>query len=215
MDIRGKKGSSSTKSNIFKLKFAVVLLSTSFFLYLAWYSYNTQVVTVDPKDLPLIESNKKIKFKPGDPGGIEIANLDKGIYDYISGRSGNKKVTISSSKEEAVSRDEMLKMVSKKTKSSAPKKVYEKPRTPPSNITYEIRVAKIKNLNSKDKACEIIGGRYQGLLGGMKCKIKSSKRFGKDSHYLHYGPISSKQGAGAICAEIIKKGGACKAMTRK
>jgi hypothetical protein len=213
MDIRGKKESSG-KSYIFKLKFASVVLSASFFIYLSWYSYNTQVVTVDPKDLPLIEFDKKIKFKPGDPGGIEIANLDKGIYDYISGRSDNKKITVSSSKEEAVSRHEMLKILSKKGETSISKKTYHRTKVQP-KISYEVRIAKIKNLNSKDKACEIMGDRYKGILGSMKCKVRNAQKLGKRAYYLHYGPIASKQGAGSVCAEITKMGGACKPMTAR
>lgn len=216
MDIRGKAGESSGGSKLFKLKFAIVLIATSFFLYLAWYSYNTQVVTVDPKDLPLIEFNKKIKFKPGDPGGAEIANLDKGIYDYISGRSNSQKVTISSSREEAVSRDEMLRMVSKDTKTQPiiSKKKYEKPKIQ-QNISYEIRIAKIKSLDAKDKACEIMGEKYRGVIGAMKCRVRSATKLGKKAYYLHYGPIASRQGANLLCSEIKKDGGACKAIAAR
>jgi hypothetical protein len=213
MDIRGKK-ESSEKSYIFKLKLISVVLSASFFVYLSWYSYKTQVMTIDPKDLPIIEFNKKIKFKPGDPGGVEIANLDKGIYDYISGRSNNKKITVSSSKEEAISRHEMLKTLSKKGEDTISNKTYQRTKVQP-EISYEIRIAKIKSLSSKGKACEIMGDKYKRILSSMKCKVSSTQKLGKREYYLHYGPISSKRGARSVCVEIVKLGGACKPISAR
>lgn len=114
MDIITKKKQSPQSDGYFKYKFLAVIFSLFFFVYLSWYAYNTQVVTVDPKDLPIIKLSHQIKFKPENPGGIEIANLDKGIYDYISGRQSSKAVVVSYSKEEPVSKQEMLGIVNKK-----------------------------------------------------------------------------------------------------
>jgi len=114
MDIITKKKQSSQSDEYFKYKFLAVIFALFFFVYLSWYAYNTQVVTVDPKDLPIIKLNHQIKFKPENPGGIEIANMDKGIYDYISGRQSSKAVVASYSKEEPMSKKEMMSIVSKK-----------------------------------------------------------------------------------------------------
>lgn len=113
MDIITKKKQTSQSDGYFKYKFLSVIFSLFFFVYLSWYAYNTQVVTVDPKDLPIIKLSHQIKFKPENPGGIEIANLDKGIYDYISGRQSSKEVVASYSKEEPMSKTEMMSIVNK------------------------------------------------------------------------------------------------------
>jgi len=121
MDITTKKKQPSQSDEYFNYKFFIVLCVTSVFSYLAWYAYNTQVVRVDPKSLPIIKLNRQIKFKPETPGGIEIANLDKGIYDYISGRTNSKSVVASYAKEEPLSKKEILAIVNNKLDRSSDK----------------------------------------------------------------------------------------------
>ena len=180
MDVIKNNGESAGGNKYLKYKFALVIIATAFFLYLSWYAYNTQVDTdVDPKKLPLIEFSRQIKFKPGDPGGIEIANLDKGIYDYISGRKVSKKVVISNHKEDPVSREEMIRILGNKTVKETPVKTNSVQST--SNVSqqkspvlavqpkksvkkvqlytkkmYYIRIAKLKNADVQSRAWEIL-----------------------------------------------------------
>lgn len=73
--------------NFSLIKTLVVVTCTACFIYLAWYSYSTQVDNVKESDLPIIYAPKNIKFKPEDPGGFVVANKDKTIYDHISGKN--------------------------------------------------------------------------------------------------------------------------------
>jgi len=229
MDVIKKNGSSTETNKYFKYKCTLVICATAFFLYLSWYAYNTQVDTdVDPNKLPLIQFNRQIKFKPGDPGGIEIANLDKGIYDYISGRNINKKVVISGNKEEPISRKEMESIINKETKQNSQgretKVILQKnspvlTTEPNKNIkkvqlykqkVYYIRIAKLKNAGVRSKAWDILKNKHSSVLGGLNSFLAKEKRGGKEFYYLQAGPIKSKGDASSLCRKLISKGNACK-----
>jgi len=194
-------------SNNLEYKFFAVFSVISVFAYLSWYSYSTQVMTVDPNSLPVIRAKKEIKFKPENPGGIEIANLDKGIYDYISGRESiNKKVSASYSREEAMSREQIHRSLGNTQKFVNTTKVKEEV----VDAKYYLRVAKLKSAEVYDKALEIVLNKHKDTLKRLRASLYNEKKSGDSAYYMHFGPTSSKKEAEDICKKIIANKGQCK-----
>lgn len=71
-----------------KLLYVVLVCSiVGGFSALAYYAYQFGRKPVDISQLQLVEaSNEAYKEKPADPGGMEVPNMDKTVYDSISGK---------------------------------------------------------------------------------------------------------------------------------
>jgi hypothetical protein len=191
--------------NSLEYKFLTVLIATAVFSYISWHAYSTQVMTVDPNSLPIIYAKKGIKSKPENPGGIEIANLDKGIYDYISGREPtNKKKSASYSREDAASREQILHSLGNTAKPLQTKTKGQK-----QEIFY-LRIAKIKSPEFYDKALDIMLKKHKDTLKNLSATLYQERKTDSLQYYIHFGPLESKQEAETICNKIIAKDGQCK-----
>jgi len=183
-------------------KFLIVLVATAIFSYISWHAYSTQVMTVDPKSLPIIHAKKGIKSKPENPGGIEIANLDKGIYDYISGReSKNKKQSASYSREDTVSREQIRSSLGTIAK---PKTVVKM------EAPIYLRIAKIKSAEVYDKALDFMLKKHKDALQNLSASLYSERKPNGLQYYMHFGPVASASDAETICKKIIANYGQCK-----
>ena len=70
-----------------KLNYRALALAAAMFgfVLLSWYAYQAFSPDEEVYDIPLIESDSEItKIKPLDPGGIQMSNMDKDIYNNIS-----------------------------------------------------------------------------------------------------------------------------------
>jgi len=74
------------------MSFVVVLLVIFGFVSLAWYAYRSGASTAVDGDVPVIEADAApLKVKPSDPGGMDIPNQDKTVYEALSkGDSSSK-----------------------------------------------------------------------------------------------------------------------------
>jgi len=81
-----ENGSSSGAK--FFITLLLVILAAGGFLLLAWYAYNT---TIHPTDVATLETvkadNSPTKHKPDEPGGMVVPNMDKTVYDNLSGNN--------------------------------------------------------------------------------------------------------------------------------
>lgn len=64
----------------------LILVGVTIFLAHGWYTDKFAISSADNKDVPLIRATQKeVRVKPADPGGMQIANRDKRVYETISG----------------------------------------------------------------------------------------------------------------------------------
>lgn len=74
------------------LQAVVVLFALGGFFGLAWYAYKSGG-EVDEKDIEVVKSDKTpIKEAPADPGGMQIPNQDKTVYNLVNGENREKPV---------------------------------------------------------------------------------------------------------------------------
>lgn len=208
-----------------KTKIIIGLVAAIFFIYLAWYSYSTQVANLNETDLPVIKApSSPIKVKPDDPGGLKIEHKDKEIYDHISGKKPRGTERLVTHKYKPATYEEVKKSVNKQTKSKS-KQVREseiKPviiQLPPNKKAasnkrvkvkkYNLRVAALTSPKVKDKAWNILINKYPNLRG-FKPKVTTTNKNGKTVYFLEVGNIATKNKADKICRSIIAAGGKCK-----
>src|SRR3989344_4933895 len=62
----------------------LIVIGVAVFLFYAWYT-DKFAISSNTEEAPLIRADKApVRVKPDDPGGMEIENRDKSIYDTIS-----------------------------------------------------------------------------------------------------------------------------------
>lgn len=204
----------------FYLKFSVVVAVLAGFLYLAWYSYHTQISNVNEADLPIVYASENIKVKPGDPGGFVVAHRDKEIYDHISGKTLAQRTPVKTSiaSESPVPKREVGHLIAKQMHeegvTSAPVDLYyvnptTKQKTLLKETTYTIRIAKIKSVDVMDKAWDIMYANHQDSLKGLKPEIKTENKNGGEHVYLHAASVNSLDQATKICNTFKAKGKKC------
>jgi cell division septation protein DedD len=72
------------------ITFLIVIMAAGAFGALAWYAYQSSSQPTDIAFLPTIAAdNSPTKVKPEEPGGMVVPNMDKTIYDHISGTPSN------------------------------------------------------------------------------------------------------------------------------
>ncbi|HEU5047082.1 MAG TPA: SPOR domain-containing protein [Rickettsiales bacterium] len=72
------------------LQAVVVLFALGGFFGLAWYAYKSGG-EVDEKDIEVVKPDKNpIKEAPADPGGMQIPNQDKTVYNLVNGDNREK-----------------------------------------------------------------------------------------------------------------------------
>ncbi len=77
-------------ANFSQVKALLVLAVVGIFVYIAWYAY-TSPGNVEDSSLPVIQASSEIvKSKPEDPGGLVVANRDKGIFEGMSNTPAKK-----------------------------------------------------------------------------------------------------------------------------
>jgi hypothetical protein len=82
LEQRQKK--SKVVANFSQVKALLVLAVVGIFVYIAWYAY-TSTGNVEDSSLPVIPASSEIiKSKPENPGGLVVANRDKGIFEGMS-----------------------------------------------------------------------------------------------------------------------------------
>lgn len=103
----------------------VVLLVVLGFVSLAWYAYRSGGSSTVEGDVPTIEADAgPLKVAPSDPGGMDIPNQDKTVYEAITQgeHSGKTEVLTEAPEEPVITRDAVAHKEDKKET-----QVYRKP----------------------------------------------------------------------------------------
>src|SRR4051812_38416219 len=69
----------------------IVLAVVAGFVTLSWYAYHAGIQSVKEEDLMVVEADKTpIKEKPADPGGMQIPNQDKTVFETFSANNAKQ-----------------------------------------------------------------------------------------------------------------------------
>lgn len=206
-----------------KVKAVIFIIFVCAFAYFCWYAYFVQIDNVHEHDLPLLHKQTDIKSRPEMPGGIEISNKDKAIYNQMLGKKkAENNVKVVEHQERPVSKDSLEDLINRqlgskgrktllldqgqlrvanKESSAIPemiKKIAEEPRyQKPVEMKYSIRVAKLKNKRFLQKGVEVFYKKYPFL------RPFKAEAVAKDSdYYMHFVNIPSQVEAAKLCREL-------------
>jgi hypothetical protein len=123
----------------------VMLSALAGLCVLGWYAYQEATIPRDLTDLPVIKAeNGPYKITPSDPGGMEIPNLDKKIYNTITSNKAAPqqepiKVRPIVATEEPLSREEIKEISATKAAKKVTKTIIEKKAPLPAPENYNAK----------------------------------------------------------------------------
>ncbi len=206
-----------------KVKAIIFIIFICAFAYFCWYAYFVQIDNVNEHDLPLLRKQEDIKSRPEAPGGIEISNKDKAIYNQMLGKKkAENNVRVIEHQEKPVSKDSLEDLINRQLgsrgrkilvpdqsqlqssnkespiiRSETTKKLAEQSYQQPVEVKYSIRVAKLKHRSLLSKGVEIFHKKYPSF------KAFKAEAVSKDgNYYMHFINIPSKAEAAKLCREL-------------
>ena len=74
------------------LPLAIAFVALFCFGGLTWYAYNQGILEGSEEAAPYLRPSGPLKMAPSNPGGVEVPNRDKFVYNRLENRSDDKKV---------------------------------------------------------------------------------------------------------------------------
>jgi cell division septation protein DedD len=167
------------------------------------------------KKIPFIKADPgNFKTKPAYPGGMEVPNMDKTIYDNVGKKSPPVKEKILPSPEKPLNRDKALgiKPAAKENTKSinliAPMQVASKPEK---NIKgYILQLSSFKSQKKALEEWEKLKKKHTKLVTQYpKYFEKKNIAYSKQFYRLQMGPIPSESEARLICKKLKQEGQDC------
>ncbi len=167
------------------------------------------------KKIPFIKADPgNFKTKPAYPGGMEVPNMDKTIYDNVGKKAPPVKEKILPSPEKPLNRDKALGIKSaakENTKSInliAPTQVASKPEK---NIKgYILQLSSFKSQKKALEEWEKLKKKHPKLVTQYpKYFEKKNIAYSKQFYRLQMGPIPSESEARFICKKLKQEGQDC------
>ena len=204
-----------------KFKVIIFIFFISLFIYFCWYAYFVKIDPLKEHEIPILKAQSEIKASPSTPGGVEISNKDKSIYNHMLGKKKtDKHVRVIENDEKPVSKLALEELVNKQLKRNFPKSSLDsyssnentKKQVNKSNnldVKYSIRVAKLKEKRFVLQGIEIFHKKYP-FLKSTRGELVSKN----GNYFLHFSDISSKKEALMMCRKISDGGGKCSVYTQ-
>jgi cell division septation protein DedD len=206
--------SKDSKSFKFTPKIALIIILCCFIAGGGFYYY--QEKNKSAKKTPFIKAEPgNFKTKPAYPGGMEVPNMDKTIYDNVSGKDAKPvKEKVLPSPEKPLNRDKALGIVAakeNKTTKAAPTSSIPLAAKPEKNIKgYILQLSSFKSQKKALEEWEKLKKKHTKLVTQYpKYFEKKNIAYSKQFYRLQMGPIPSESEARFICKKLKQEGQDC------
>lgn len=209
------------------------------FLGLIVYVYQGGDEDIAPEPPVIAAPDGPVREKPEDPGGIEIPDRDKLVYNRVSGEEGEEAVNLEPGPElpgdipeaapevapeetaEAAppeSAEETLAEAVEETvpeAQSAPEPVKAPTAAPPAaspqspSGDFMIQLGAFGSRESAARAWTTLQGKYPSVLGSLAPDYEALKRSSGTLYRLRAGGFADRAGAEAACAKLKAQGQGC------
>lgn len=191
---------------------------------LIWYSY---MQGNDQGPVPVVRADKKpVKVKPKDPGGLEVPDRDKLVYEKLTGDKGTKDDVLASSAELPMERPTAQKPASEdvnivlppKPPSKQAEKTIQEEATKAaaiapaatSNGNFMIQLGAFGKKSSAENLWKSLVDKNSAYLGGLTAEYVMVDKGSKGVLYrLVAGRIEGRKQADDICGVLKKAKQAC------
>lgn len=204
------------------------------FLGLIVYVYQGGDEDIAPEPPVIAAPDGPVREKPEDPGGIEIPDRDKLVYNRVSGEEGEEAVNLEPGPElpgdipeaapevapeepvEAGAPESVEETAEEAPKAavaetaSAPEPVKAPAATPsaPSG-DFMIQLGAFGSRESAARAWTTLQGKYPSVLGNLAPDYEALKRSSGTLYRLRAGGFADRAGAEAACAKLKAQGQGC------
>lgn len=204
-----------SKKFVFILLAAIILALVVFGVFKFVNSSNDSETK---QEIIVVYADKKpFKVKPKDPGGMNVPNMDKTIYDNINDSKKNSwgEERLLPAPEKPLTIDAFLEEIEKKEKTEIKKtnvkkslKISDVKKKMPQNA-FKIQLAAFKTKQEAKNLWKKIHLKHS-VLKNLQHEVKN-KNLGKKGLYyaLQAGPFKNKSDARVACNRLIKGGQNC------
>jgi len=205
------------------------------FLGLIVYVYQGGDEDIAPEPPVIAAPDGPVREKPEDPGGIEIPDRDKLVYNRVSGEEGEEAVNLEPGPElpgdipepaPEVTPEETAEAAVPETveeapeesvteAASAPEPVKAQAAAPPAaspqapSGDFMIQLGAFGSRESAARAWTTLQGKYPSVLGDLAPDYEALKRSSGTLYRLRAGGFADRAGAEAACAKLKAQGQGC------
>lgn len=199
-----------------KLIMAASLIVVSLFIAVLWYLYAQQH---KPKVIPLfVAETAPVKIVPDNPGGMPIENLERTIYDTVSGEPKKLADKVQPGPETPIELPKNVvpeqKLKNSAQKKSSPSKESQFFKVPDTSSTtrdsFVVQLGAFRSRESAEQAWDRIKKKYQNNLTPYEHDIQSTTTpDGTIIHRLRIGYFSTRAAADTLCKKLKAQGQEC------
>lgn len=188
------------------------------FAGILWFLYY-QKNFAGPAEVPLVSADSTpVKTRPAEPGGMEVPDQDKLIYDRMTGEETDLEEQVQAAPEQPIGDLEgksIEDLIRETEPEPAPARVSEA--TPQTQTTgvYVIQLGAFGEREGADRAWRILQDRYKTVIGTLTPDIQEATMSGGQVLYrLRAGFFADKGQAENICNRLKELGQDCLALAR-
>jgi len=198
------------------------------FLGLIVYVYLGGDEDIAPEPPVIAAPDGPVREKPEDPGGIEIPDRDKLVYNRVSGEEGEEAVNLEPGPElpgdipeaapevapeepaEAAAPESTEETVEEAASAPDPAPAPAPVAQPaPASGDFMIQLGAFGSRESAARAWTTLQGKYPSVLGNLAPDYEALKRSSGTLYRLRAGGFADRAGAEAACAKLKAEGQGC------
>jgi len=198
------------------------------FLGLIVYVYQGGDEDIAPEPPVIAAPDGPVREKPEDPGGIEIPDRDKLVYNRVSGEEGEEAVNLEPGPElpgdipeaapevapeepaEAAAPESTEETVEEAASAPDPAPAPAPVAQPaPASGDFMIQLGAFGSRESAARAWTTLQGKYPSVLGNLAPDYEALKRSSGTLYRLRAGGFADRAGAEAACAKLKAEGQGC------
>jgi len=196
------------------------IVAVFLFVGLLWFLYYQKNVA-GPDEVPLVTADDTpVKTRPLDPGGMEVPDQDKTVYDLVSGEESNLEEQVQAAPEQPIgdtgdkSIEDLIRETDPATDAKTTPPVETAAATPAQGL-YIIQLGAFGEEDGANRAWKILKDRYKTVIGSLTPDIqRATLSEGRVLYRLRAGYFASRDQAEDICRRLKELGQDCLASDR-
>ncbi|MFQ5534756.1 MAG: SPOR domain-containing protein [Sphingomonadales bacterium] len=200
------------------LLMVVALITVAVFAGGIWYAYRTGANNHEPPPVIRAQSTP-IKIQPDEPGGMDVPDQDKLVYDQLAGAEVSEaEELLPAAEEPTLPGDDAASPAAydEDEPPAAPPPLPEEPTARSEAVAllgdnnYLVQLGAFRSQEAAERGWDRLSRRYPAVLGGFSSDIMIADLGARGIYYrLRAGPLATREDAEALCRDIKDRGQGC------